>query len=491
METNMYQELKVKDVIPTPDNPRFLNEADTKQRELVASVGSVGVLQPVLCRPHPTKKDKYDLRCGSRRLAAAIECKLKLIPAIIRDMDDQTALEVTIIENMHRGDLTPFEEARAISMLMASGANVKDLVVKFGRSSRWIHRRAALNGLVKGWNDIALKNDPDIRVPLSVMERLACYPSEIQDRLLKDFEDQCWDFEDIEAFERHMAEKDRLLTAACFNTDACAACHKRSAAQPELFHDTDDPEQICADDRCLDAECWKLKAQTAIAERENELKAKHPNLVRVSKNNGGNDRPEQAGALKSWQYHAAKKTTPGAVPALNVDSGKLEYVTISEGYQADHKKAGAKTMEEKRAELDSKRWCEVLKRLREFVDTSKVEGLCRDHIVFALAAIFGTSAGMGANDWDDYHKLPADMEEIRRQLWVEVQPVLTGMISYNGPITQMPESFYEEAAEVSGLFLQHPLICIKEAVWADPDFAEPKCWLKVDEPVKKSKKSQE
>ena len=248
----MYQELSVKSIIPTPDNPRLMNEADQKQRELVASVGVVGVLQPVLCRPHPTNKGKYDLRCGARRLAAAIECKLKTIPAIIREMDDQTALEVTIIENMHRGDLTPFEEARAISMLMASGANVKDLVVKFGRSAQWIHRRAALNGLVKGWNDIALKGPTDERsIPLSVMERIACYDQEIQERLLKDCEDECCDFEDIEAFERHMAEKDRLLTAACFNTDACAACHKRSAAQPELFHDTDDPEQICADDRCL------------------------------------------------------------------------------------------------------------------------------------------------------------------------------------------------------------------------------------------------
>lgn len=57
-------------VIPTTDNPRVIRENDPKTAELAASIISKGLLQPVLCRPHPTKPGFYDLRAGERRFQA-------------------------------------------------------------------------------------------------------------------------------------------------------------------------------------------------------------------------------------------------------------------------------------------------------------------------------------------------------------------------------------------------------------------------------------
>jgi hypothetical protein len=253
----------------------------------------------------------------------------------------------------------------------------------------------------------------------------------------------------------------------------CSGCAKRSAAQPELFHDTDDPEQIVAEEKCLDAECWKSKTAETLTARENELKAQHPNLVKISASYW-EQTEENKGALKNWQYKKAKKTAPGAIPALNVENGKLEYITVSAGYEHDHKKAGGMTMAEKRAGLESKRWCEVLGRLIAFVEKQKVEHFKNEETVFALAATFGTS-DIEEEDWKYLHGL-ADMTQIAVGLWNIVKPVLTGKIRYNGPITQLPDYMQDDAKEVSALFKDDPLDELKKTVWADPDFAEPKSW---------------
>ncbi len=109
------RELPVELIAPNPDQPRrrFDEEALTA---LAESLGERGVLQPVLVRPRPG--GTYELVAGERRWRAARIAGLERIPALVRPRDDAAALELALIENMAREDLSPIEEARAVAALV-------------------------------------------------------------------------------------------------------------------------------------------------------------------------------------------------------------------------------------------------------------------------------------------------------------------------------------------------------------------------------------
>src|SRR4029077_9432259 len=83
---------------------------------LTASVRELGVLQPILVRP--ATDDKYELIAGERRWRAAKRAGLPSVPAIVREVDDTTSLEHALVENLHRQDLNPLEEAAAYQQLV-------------------------------------------------------------------------------------------------------------------------------------------------------------------------------------------------------------------------------------------------------------------------------------------------------------------------------------------------------------------------------------
>lgn len=96
-------------VDPNPRQPRANPTEDIES--LTASIGRVGVLQPVLVRE---RDGRYELIAGQRRWMAAVAAGLERIPAIIMDADDATSLELALVENLQRRNLNPVEEARAI-----------------------------------------------------------------------------------------------------------------------------------------------------------------------------------------------------------------------------------------------------------------------------------------------------------------------------------------------------------------------------------------
>jgi ParB family chromosome partitioning protein len=108
------EELPVASIAPNRYQPRdhFDEEA---LGTLADSIREVGVLQPVLVRP---AGDGYELIAGERRWRAARRVGLQTIPALIRETDDATALEHALVENVHRSDLDPLEEAAAYQQLI-------------------------------------------------------------------------------------------------------------------------------------------------------------------------------------------------------------------------------------------------------------------------------------------------------------------------------------------------------------------------------------
>ncbi|MFI4990419.1 MAG: ParB/RepB/Spo0J family partition protein [Solirubrobacterales bacterium] len=109
------RELPVELIAPSPTQPRRRFDEDALQA-LADSLGERGVLQPVLVRPKPG--GTYEIVAGERRWRAAQIAGLQTIPALVRERDDAESIELALIENMAREDLSPIEEARACAALV-------------------------------------------------------------------------------------------------------------------------------------------------------------------------------------------------------------------------------------------------------------------------------------------------------------------------------------------------------------------------------------
>jgi len=121
---------------PNPQQPRreFRQE---ELDELIHSVREFGVLQPIVVRPlqKPEGGDLYELIMGERRLRASIAAGLDTIPAVIRDTADDAMLRDALLENLHRANLNPLEEASAYQQLLTDfGITQDELAIKLGRS---------------------------------------------------------------------------------------------------------------------------------------------------------------------------------------------------------------------------------------------------------------------------------------------------------------------------------------------------------------------
>jgi len=110
------RDLPIEFLVPNPYQPRFYFDAQ-KSADLIQSVKDRGILQPLLVRKRG-QSDEYEIIAGERRWRAAQAAGLHSIPVLIREMTDAEALEVAIIENIQRHDLSPIEEAQGYQRLM-------------------------------------------------------------------------------------------------------------------------------------------------------------------------------------------------------------------------------------------------------------------------------------------------------------------------------------------------------------------------------------
>jgi ParB family transcriptional regulator, chromosome partitioning protein len=121
-------------IVPNAVQPRTAFDEEALE-ELVASIREVGVLQPVVVRPIPGEKDRYELIMGERRLRATKKLGLDSIPAVIKDTADEDMLRDALLENLHRSQLNPLEEASAYQQLLADfGITQDQLATRIGRS---------------------------------------------------------------------------------------------------------------------------------------------------------------------------------------------------------------------------------------------------------------------------------------------------------------------------------------------------------------------
>jgi ParB family chromosome partitioning protein len=115
---------------PSPFQPRT-NFREAALEELASSIRSTGIIQPLVLRRAGTR---YQILAGERRWRAAQRAGLERVPAVIRDVPDEKALEITLVENLQREDLNPVEQARAFERLMAEfGLTQEEVAERTGK----------------------------------------------------------------------------------------------------------------------------------------------------------------------------------------------------------------------------------------------------------------------------------------------------------------------------------------------------------------------
>lgn len=131
-EGSRFEEIPVSAIQPNPKQPRTVFDSDALD-ELAASIAEFGLLQPIVVRP--LVKGQYELVMGERRLRASQQAGLSTIPAIVRRTEDHDLLRDALLENLHRAQLNPLEEAAAYQQLLEDfGCTQEELSRRIKRS---------------------------------------------------------------------------------------------------------------------------------------------------------------------------------------------------------------------------------------------------------------------------------------------------------------------------------------------------------------------
>ena len=127
---------------PNPDQPR---QVMGDLSDLMASVAEKGIIEPLIVRQ---VEGRYQIIAGERRYHAAVQVGLAEVPVIVKDVDEKEVLELALIENIQRKDLTAFEEAEALHQLAARcGYTHEDMARKLGKSRTSITESMSLNAM--------------------------------------------------------------------------------------------------------------------------------------------------------------------------------------------------------------------------------------------------------------------------------------------------------------------------------------------------------
>ena len=264
-----YTTLPLSLLVPSTTNPRRTFNPE-KLVELAKSIAAHGMIQPITARP---KGDRFEIVAGERRYLAAQIAEQQDVPVCIRELSDDQALEVQIVENAQRQDVHPYEEAAGYQRLLERpGYDVASLAAKCGKSESHVYSRLSLLSLIPE----AVEAFQHERITATHANLLARLTPEQQEKAFP----QCWR-KDYRDNEEHLlaarflsawirqnlylplvsAPFDRNDAALFPQAGACAACPKRTGYNAALFCDFE------ADEQCLNAACYQSKIEAHI-ERE-------------------------------------------------------------------------------------------------------------------------------------------------------------------------------------------------------------------------------
>ena len=274
------QEISLLQISTSKTNPRKSFNDETLI-ELADSMAANGLLQPITVRPDA---DGFEIVAGERRYRAAMLLKWQEIPAIIRKVSDEQMLEIQILENLQREDVSPLDEATAFASLLKK-ESIDWLATKINKSKKYVLDRIHLNDLCLDAKLFLTKNI----LPLGHANLLSKLKEKDQEKLMTSLvykkynsdgnvEDEYYCGKTYSQLKNEIdslfidfsrcpfdTAKDNLVDGVV----SCNYCPKRTCNQNLFFGD------ITSEDKCTDAVCFKSKVDAHIAASLKAAKEQH------------------------------------------------------------------------------------------------------------------------------------------------------------------------------------------------------------------------
>lgn len=271
-------------IVPSPTNPRKHFDPAALD-ELAQSIKAMGVHTPVLVRPLPAHRledtahlqprPTHELVAGERRYRASVVAKADTIPAMVRELTDDQVLEIQLVENLQRQDLSALEEAEGYQTLMDhTGQSAVQVAAKIGKSRSYVFdrlklldasqdvREAMRQGLIDPTRALLLARIPSTLLQLKALKEIvrANHP----DGVMSSRQAGEW-IRTHYMLKIEQAPFDH--TDASMSPRACTVCPTRTGANQDIFAD------VMGADMCTDPTCYDNKVQQHHSRRRAQLEA--------------------------------------------------------------------------------------------------------------------------------------------------------------------------------------------------------------------------
>lgn len=236
--------------------------------ELAQSIKTEGVIQPIILRHNPDKEGHYFIVAGERRYRASLMTGLDVIPAIVRELDENSARVLAILENFRRENISPMEEAEAArKVLDCVDGDRNEAARQLGWSHKVLDNRLLLLHCAEPVKQALNKRE----ILLGHAELLSPLPEKTQTGTLKKLTEEKWSVPHLKERVSAFLSK-RNLTDAVFDTQDCQTCPHNTSQQAELF-----AEHVSAG-CCGIPECWANKTTEWLNIRKKELETDYSRL---------------------------------------------------------------------------------------------------------------------------------------------------------------------------------------------------------------------
>ncbi|MEO8383634.1 MAG: PRTRC system ParB family protein [Betaproteobacteria bacterium] len=247
-------------------NPRRFFDPK-KMAELEASIKANGIAQPILVRP--LASGRFEIIAGERRVRAATKVfpPDELIPALVREVSDEEAARLALVENTDREGMMPVEEAEAADKIVSEcNGDLAEAASRLGWSPLKLRKRLSLMHCAK----VVRAALEDRLITLGHAELLAAAPQAKQETALPLVVQHQMTVEQLKA---ELMRKARKLDEAVFDRTECAACPHNSTVQADLFSTT------VGNDNCTNAPCYQAKTEAHVAVMADALRETYPMVV--------------------------------------------------------------------------------------------------------------------------------------------------------------------------------------------------------------------
>lgn len=446
-----YKDIPIADIELSGQNKRDAKrKKDGTLKDLIQSIKAFGFnpATPIAVRPHPTKKGKYELRAGERRLYACKKLKMEAIPAVIVAMDDIQAMEATLVENTERLDLNVSEQVNQVNeMLKVYGNDTKAIAAKLGLNEQQVRlRKNVTKNLSSKWKSWLKSDDSEAQsISMAHLDLIARLPKNVQD----DFYSEKYiltrgsSYMPVKKLDEFLKRQYlRVLDTAPWDLDlkngfqiSCNSCKKRSdcKGQTELWDvETEEKEKIAL---CLDGMCWANRLAKVSIKKYMEALKQNKKLLPVTTESHTWDEANKLRAifgvksLPSWppyccypKYNTMCKEDDSGAKAVFIidgpDFGKIKYYRSTKNDSANGKpatKPKVKSLKMRRRELRGLRLKLVYPKLSEAIlacDEPKDKSL---KFAACVAIVYGASPNFSFCTIDK-EKKETEYETFRRVL---------------------------------------------------------------------------